>query len=710
MPAIGHATARLAAVLAAALVLPLQLLAAPPRPAPLDCADAEGVSAADVQKAQSAWAAFLGRPVEEDDEIAPGVKMKFVLVPPGKFLMGSPAEEQTKSRVADEGQHEVEITRPFYLGKYEVTQAQYDALVGKNKNRSAFRGPELPVETVNWDEATAYAAAWTTKRGDGLKYRLPTEAEWEYACRAGHPSSQPFGTGNYGSSLSSKQANFDGQYPYGGAAKGKFLAKTTPAGQYPPNALGLHDMHGNVWEWCADWYGDYPPGKVTDPSGPPEGSSRVVRGGCWDSSARYCRAAYRDGHGPRYWSNSLGFRLARVLPGPDKTPSGPPTPAPGEPPVPPQNQKGKPPRTVLVIHGGAGVLTEEEMKKEGLRREDFEQALARALRAGYKAMRPKGSSSVDGVEAAIRVMEDSELFNAGRGAAFNSDGRVELDAAIMEGNMDDGKKGEGKNDPRKRAGAVAAVTNIKNPISAARAVMEMPDSRHVLLVGPGAELFALGEPVRSRYRIERVSNLYFWTDRRLRQIREEFKKEASRPGKPAPPEPSKDSRRGPAGGADRRFGTVGAVALDRHNHLAAGTSTGGLTNKMPGRVGDSPVIGAGTYADDRACGVSCTGTGEVFIRHAVAHDVVARMHYAGKSVGGAVQDAIDQLPDEEGGVGGLIALDTEGRHTFGMSKKSDGMYRGYVTAQGKIYVAIFKEELKPVKAAERDGAKAKGQK
>jgi formylglycine-generating enzyme required for sulfatase activity len=229
--------------------------------------------------------------------------------------MGSPAKEQEQSRVADEDQHEVVITQPFYLGKYEVTQEQYEALV-KAKNRSAFRGPELPVETVSWDDCQEFVKLLNAKiKGQGWVYCLPSEAEWEYGCRAGHPSSQPFGTGEDGSSLSSKQANFDGQYPYGRAAKGEFLAQTTPAGKYPPNAFGLSDMHGNVWEWCADWYGDYPPGKVTDPTGPATGSSRVVRGGCWDSSARYCRAAYRDGHGPRYWSNSLGFRLARSLPG-----------------------------------------------------------------------------------------------------------------------------------------------------------------------------------------------------------------------------------------------------------------------------------------------------------------------------------------------------------------------------------------------------------
>jgi beta-aspartyl-peptidase (threonine type) len=347
-----------------------------------------------------------------------------------------------------------------------------------------------------------------------------------------------------------------------------------------------------------------------------------------------------------------------------------------------KKQQRKPLRTVLAIHAGAGVLTEGEMRAEGLARHDFEKALALALSAGYQALQEK-KTSVDAVEAAIRAMEDSGLFNAGRGAAFNSDGRVELDAAIMEGKMDGA--GEGKRDPRKRAGAVTGVAHIKNPISAARAVLEMEGSRHVLLFGDGAEEFALSDAVRGRYRIERVSNLYFWTDRRLRQIRDEFKRQVA-PGQKSALGWLETEHRG---AASTRFGTVGAVALDADDNLAAGTSTGGLTNKLPGRVGDSPVIGAGTYADNRACAVSCTGTGEVFLRHVAAHDAVARMLYARTAVAEAARATIDALPDEEGGVGGLIALDRQGRHAFAMSKKSAGMYRGYVMEDGQIYVAIF---------------------
>ena len=222
--------------------------------------------------------------------------------------------------------------------------------------------------------------------------------------------------------------------------------------------------------------------------------------------------------------------------------------------------------------------------------------------------------------------------------------------------------------------------------------MEMEGNRHVMLAGEGADRFALREENRRRYQIEEVSNVYFWTDRRLGQIREEVAKErAAVKGRASRPE---GDRQGRGRGVDRRLGTVGAVALDGRGMLAVGTSTGGLTNKLPGRVGDTPIIGAGTYADDRACGVSCTGTGEVFIRHSVAHDVVARMLYGKLRVDEAARQTVEELPDEEGGVGGLIALDKEGRHAFAMSARSVGMYRGYVTREGEIYVAIYKEEAK----------------
>jgi formylglycine-generating enzyme required for sulfatase activity len=282
-------------------------------PALLDCTGATGVSTADVKKAQEAWAKYLERQVEEEDEIG-GVKIKFVLVPPGKFLMGSPKTEAERNpwetKFDAEVQHEVTITWPFYLGQTEVTQAQYEA--AGRENKSGFKGADLPVENVSWEEADAFARELTQKKaGAKLLYRLPTEAEWEYSCRGGRPASNPFGIGD-GTSLSSSLANFDGGHPYGGADKGTRLAKTCRVGSYPANAVGLHDMHGNVWEWCGDWYGEYPTGNVTDPTGPEKGSRRVCRGCCWDGSARGCRAASRGGGAPVFRSDYLGFRLARV--------------------------------------------------------------------------------------------------------------------------------------------------------------------------------------------------------------------------------------------------------------------------------------------------------------------------------------------------------------------------------------------------------------
>jgi beta-aspartyl-peptidase (threonine type) len=354
-------------------------------------------------------------------------------------------------------------------------------------------------------------------------------------------------------------------------------------------------------------------------------------------------------------------------------------------------QPAAPPKVVLVIHGGAGVLSPAEMAKAPMENgqpvtaKEFEDGLAASLEAGYRAL--QGQTSVDGVEAAIRSMEDCELFNAGRGAVFTHDGRVEMDAAIMSGRMDgDANTMAGKRDARKRAGAVSGVTHVKNPISAARAVMEMPGGRHVMLVGDGAERYVLGEAVAKHYRIENVSNVYFWTGRRVHDIRAKLARDEQQRNAEGP------------GRADLRFGTVGAVALDSAGNLAAGTSTGGINDKWTGRVGDAPILGAGTYADNRACGVSCSGTGELFIRHAVAHDVIARMVYQKAAVAEAARSAMDQLPDEPGGVGGLIALDHDGRVTFAASPKTNGMYRGYVTEAGDIYVAMYaKDEYKLVR-------------
>jgi formylglycine-generating enzyme required for sulfatase activity len=262
-----------------------------------------------VKQAQAAWAQYLGRPVEEDDEIAPGVRITFDLVPPGKFLMGSLAYE--KDRDNHETLHEVTLTEPFDLGKTEVTQAQYQALTGDNPSR--FKGAELPVEMVTWEQAHDYAAWLTKKRGAQHVYRLPTEAEWEYACRGGRPSSQPFGVGD-GRALSSREADFNGNSPYGGADKGPFLDATCRVGSYPANSLGLFDMHGNACEWCADWFGTYPQEDVRNPTGSSEGSYRVIRGGCWSDDGARCRAAHRISRVPGFRDNGLGFRLARSVP------------------------------------------------------------------------------------------------------------------------------------------------------------------------------------------------------------------------------------------------------------------------------------------------------------------------------------------------------------------------------------------------------------
>jgi formylglycine-generating enzyme required for sulfatase activity len=275
----------------------------------LDCTG-DGLSPATVRKSQEVWAKYLGRKVEETVEVADGVKMTFVLVPPGLFHMGSPSEE--KDREYGERQHEVKLTDPFDLGKTEVTQAQYRAL--GLENPSKFRGEDRPVETVSWTEVRDWAAKLTKKRGDGHLYRLPTEAEWEYACRGGRPTGQPFGIGN-GHAISSREANFLGKYPYGGAGEGPSLGATCRVARYAANALGLHDMHGNVWEWCADWHGPYADGAGTNPTGPSEeGPNRVNRGGSWSCGAGDCRAAVRNANLPWVQHDNLGFRLARRLP------------------------------------------------------------------------------------------------------------------------------------------------------------------------------------------------------------------------------------------------------------------------------------------------------------------------------------------------------------------------------------------------------------
>ena len=290
----------------------------------------------------------------------------------------------------------------------------------------------------------------------------------------------------------------------------------------------------------------------------------------------------------------------------------------------------------IAIHGGAGTITRKNMTpgKENA----YRSKLKETLNVGYSILN-KGGTSLDAVEATIRIMENSELFNAGKGAVFTNAGTNELDASIMDGR-------------NLKAGAVARVKTVKNPISAARKVME--ETWHVMLSGDGADKFAKEQG------LDIVDPSYFYTQRRwdsLKKIQVE------------------------------KHGTVGCVALDKHGNLAAGTSTGGLTNKRWGRVGDSPIIGAGTYANNQTCAVSGTGQGEYFIRGNVAYDVSAFMEYKGKSVGEAAQNVIRKLSDM-GGNGGIITMDSKGN--ISMPFNTAGMYRGFRKAGQTAEIFIYK--------------------
>ena len=235
-------------------------------------------------------------------DLGGGLQLELILIQAGTFLMGSPASEA--GRDSDETQHEVTLTQPFYLGKYPVTQAQWKAVMGKNP--SYFKGDTLPVEQVSWEDARAFCEKVRQKTGQVVG--LPTEAQWEFACRAG--TSTPF---HFGSVLDGTQANCDGNYPYGTTKKGPYLKKTSPVGSYPANAWGLHDMHGNVWEWCQDWDGVYHKGEIRDPKGSGNGGRRILRGGSWCYVARYCRAGERIRFSPGNHDDYCGFRLLLPL-------------------------------------------------------------------------------------------------------------------------------------------------------------------------------------------------------------------------------------------------------------------------------------------------------------------------------------------------------------------------------------------------------------
>lgn len=316
-----------------------------------------------------------------------------------------------------------------------------------------------------------------------------------------------------------------------------------------------------------------------------------------------------------------------------------------------------PPSAVLVIHGGAGSITRENMSAD--REAAYREKLEEALRAGHDVLEA-GQSSLDAVIAAITVMEESPLFNSGRGAVLTSAGSVELDASIMDGKT-------------RNAGAVASIKHVKSPISLARAVMER--SPHVFLVGEGAEAFA------EEAGMEMVPNEYFRTERRVEQYEQYKQRESGDTG---------DAAQQPADWESRKYGTVGAAALDGDGNLAAGTSTGGTSFKKWGRVGDSPIIGAGTYADNRTCAVSATGTGEYFIRGVLAFRISALMQYAGLSLPESAASVIHGTLTEMGGNGGFIGLDREGN--VAMAFNTDGMFRGYIDKAGNVYVAMFGDE------------------
>ncbi|CAN5537359.1 isoaspartyl peptidase/L-asparaginase [soil metagenome] len=314
------------------------------------------------------------------------------------------------------------------------------------------------------------------------------------------------------------------------------------------------------------------------------------------------------------------------------------------------------PRLGFAIHGGAGVIKRGSLSPE--KEKAYRAKLEEALLTGFKALQ-EGKSGLDAVEIAIRILEDSPLFNAGKGAVFTADGKIELDASIMDGKS-------------LAAGAVAGLRHVKNPITLARAVMEK--SQHVMMIGDGAEKFA------KEQKIGLVDEKYFWTQERWDSLQLILKEEV---------EKKKGGQRSAISGLPyNKFGTVGAIALDKKGNLAAGTSTGGMTNKKYGRVGDAPIIGAGTYANNDTCAVSATGWGEYFIRLGVARDISAVMEYRALAVQQAADLVIKQKLQSLGGDGGVIAMDKFGN--IGISFNSEGMYRAYIDSAGKPVVEIYK--------------------
>jgi L-asparaginase / beta-aspartyl-peptidase len=322
------------------------------------------------------------------------------------------------------------------------------------------------------------------------------------------------------------------------------------------------------------------------------------------------------------------------------------------------------PEFALVLHGGAGALKRADMTPE--KEKAYHAALDSALNIGEAILKANGSA-LDAVEKTINYLEDNPLFNAGRGAVFTHEGKNELDASIMDGRT-------------LKAGAAGSVTTVKNPITLARAIMEK--SPHVLLTGRGAEQFAVDNGIQC------VDPKWFFVQERWDVLQELLREEAIKSGKKDHLKLMYDAPES-ARHADQKFGTVGCAALDKAGNLAAGTSTGGMSNKRWNRLGDTPIIGAGTYASNDAVAVSCTGHGEYFIRNAVAHDLWAQMAYKGLPLAEAANGIINVKLVAQGGEGGLIAVDKVGNIT--MPFNSEGMYRGYVKADGTRKTLIFKE-------------------
>lgn len=310
----------------------------------------------------------------------------------------------------------------------------------------------------------------------------------------------------------------------------------------------------------------------------------------------------------------------------------------------------------IVIHGGAGTISRDSMTAE--REREIRGVLEKAIRAGYEVLERDGAA-VDAVTATITILEDAPQFNAGRGAVLTSESRVEMDASIMTGH-DLG------------AGAIAGVRGVRHPILAARAVLE--HSPHVLLAGKGAEAFAREQG------LEFMPESWFHTEFRLEQLRRIKAREAA----------NTESVASDHSPDDEWFSTVGTVALDRAGNLAAGTSTGGTANKRFGRIGDSPIIGAGTYADNRSCAVSATGHGEYFIRHVVAYNICARMLHAGETLARSADAVVNGILAEEGGDGGVIALDAQGN--IATPFNTPGMYRATIDREGNLEVKIYGDE------------------